>query len=132
MRAAARRPARDPGALSAAPRRGSQQETYERIWAVVRRIPLGRVATYGQVAAEAGYPKRPRLAGQALHHTPPGLELPWHRVINAQGRSSLAEGSAAYREQLRRLRGEGVKIVNGRVDLAASRWQPRSLAPLLD
>lgn len=99
---------------------------------MVRRIPLGRVATYGQVATEAGYPKRPRLTGQALGRVPPGLELPWHRVINAQGRLAFAEGSAPYREQLRRLRGEGVRCEGGRVDLAEFRWQPRSLAPLLD
>lgn len=111
---------------------GAQQEAFERIWATIRRVPLGRVATYGQIAAEAGFPKRPRLTAQALAQVPPGLELPWHRIINAQGRSSLPEGSRGQREQLRRLQGEGVKIVRGRIDLDDYRWRPRSLAPLLD
>ena len=63
---------------------------YDRILAVVRRIPRGRVATYGQVAAAAGFPRAPRLAGYALHALPPGSPLPWHRVVGAGGRLSLA------------------------------------------
>jgi methylated-DNA-protein-cysteine methyltransferase-like protein len=109
-----------------------QQESFERIWATIRRIPLGRVATYGQIAAEAGYPKRPRLTAQALAHVPPGMEIPWYRVINAQGRISIPEGSAGHREQKRRLKGEGVKFAGERVDLDRYRWQPRSFAPVLD
>lgn len=111
---------------------GKLQEDFEKIWATIRRVPLGRVATYGQIAAECGFPKRPRLTAQALAHVPPGMELPWHRIINAQGRSSMPEGSRGHREQLRRLKAEGVKIVKGRIDLDEYRWQPRSFAPLLD
>lgn len=110
----------------------SADEDFARIWAVVKRIPRGRVATYGQVAAEAGYAKRPRLAGQALHHVPARLNLPWHRVINAQGRISLPPDSPGHREQRRRLEDEGVVFLGGRVDLSRHRWQPRSRAPVLD
>ncbi len=102
------------------------------ILAVVRRIPRGRVATYGQVAAQAGFPKRPRLAGYALSHLPAGHDLPWHRVINAQGRPSFERDGETYLLQLRRLAAEGVPNVDGRVDLARYRWQPRSSAPVLD
>ncbi|MDM4771521.1 MGMT family protein [Solimonas sp. SE-A11] len=111
---------------------GKLQEDFEKIWGVIRRVPLGRVATYGQVAAEAGFVKRPRLTAQALAHVPPGMEIPWHRIINAQGKSSMPEGSRGHREQLKRLKNEGVKIVKGKIDLEVYRWRPRSLAPLLD
>jgi methylated-DNA-protein-cysteine methyltransferase-like protein len=111
---------------------GKLQEDFEKIWATIRRVPLGRVATYGQIAAEAGFVKRPRLTAQALAHVPPGMEIPWHRIINAQGKSSMPEGSRGNREQLKRLKNEGVKIVKGKIDLEVYRWRPRSLAPLLD
>lgn len=107
-------------------------EAFECIWAVVRRIPSGRVATYGQVAAEAGFAKRPRLAGQALNHTPAGMKLPWHRVVNAQGRIALPAGSTGARQQRQRLEAEGVVFRGERIDLARYRWQPRSPAPVVD
>lgn len=107
-------------------------ETYVRIWEVVKKIPQGCVATYGQVAKEAGFPKQPRLAGYALHEAPPEMKLPWHRVINAQGRISLAPESEGYQEQKRRLQEEGVIFMGGRVDLQRYQWRPRSEAPVLD
>jgi methylated-DNA-protein-cysteine methyltransferase related protein len=106
-------------------------ESYERIWAAVRRIPRGRVATYGQIAALAGFPKQPRLAGYALHQLPSATRLPWHRVINAQGRISFPRGSAAFREQKQRLEADGVAFVGGRVDLERYRWRAASEAPVL-
>lgn len=105
-------------------------EAQVRIHAVVRRIPPGRVATYGQVAALAGLVRRARLAGQALRQAPP--DLPWHRVINAGGRLSLPADSAAGREQRARLDAEGVVFRNGRIDLSRYRWRPQTDAPLLD
>jgi methylated-DNA-protein-cysteine methyltransferase-like protein len=107
-------------------------ETYERIYAVVRQIPRGKVATYGQVASVAGFPKQPRLAGYALHSMPSDKKFPWHRVINAQGRISLPPNSAAYREQKKRLEAEGVTFIRGKVNLAFYRWRTRSEAPVLD
>lgn len=102
---------------------------YQRIYAVVAAIPRGCVATYGQVAGEAGMPRRARLVGRALAACPP--QLPWHRVVNAAGRVALPPGSDAHAEQLRRLSAEGVELRDGRVLLRRCRWQPASLDELL-
>lgn len=107
-------------------------QTYRRIWAVVKKIPRGFVATYGQVAAQAGFPKQPRLAGYAMHSLPPGAKVAWYRVINAQGRISFPPRSDTWREQKKRLEAEGVTFIGGRIDLERYRWRPRSQAPLLD
>lgn len=103
-----------------------------RIWAVVARIPRGRVATYGQVAAEAGLPKRARFVGRALGMAPAAMKLPWHRVIGAPGRIAFPANSAAFREQVRRLKAEGVEVRQGRISLERYRWRARSDAPVLD
>ena len=58
------------------------------IYAVIRRIPSGWVATYGQVAAMAGLPRRARLVGQVLHHLGRATDIPWHRVVTAKGEVS--------------------------------------------
>ena len=82
------------------------------------RLPAGRVATYGQVAWEAGLPGRARLVGTVLRQLPPGSELPWHRVINARGQISPRGEPAAEARQRRRLQAEGVRFdARGRVDL---------------
>jgi len=99
--------------------------SHKRIYAVVKRIPRGRVATYGQVAALAGFPRHARLAGYALHALREDRDpaVPWHRVINAQGRISLGEfdGADLQRELLE---AEGVLFQsNGRVDLARFGWK---------
>jgi methylated-DNA-protein-cysteine methyltransferase-like protein len=91
------------------------------IWDVVAQIPPGTVSTYGDVARAAGLPGRARQAGYALKHTPEGLHLPWHRVVGAGGKIVFPPGSSAFREQARRLRGEGVKVANGRVARSALR-----------
>jgi methylated-DNA-protein-cysteine methyltransferase-like protein len=105
---------------------------YEKIWAVVRSIPKGRVATYGQVAAAAGMRKHARMAGYALWNLPAGSKVPWHRVINAQGKISFPARSAPWREQRQRLVAEGVVFIAGRVDLSRFAWGARSESPLLD
>jgi methylated-DNA-protein-cysteine methyltransferase-like protein len=91
------------------------------IWDVVAQIPPGTVSTYGEVARAAGLPGRARQAGYALKHTPSGLDLPWHRVVGAGGKIVFPPGSSAFREQARRLRGEGIRIENGRVARSALR-----------
>lgn len=86
-------------------------------------IPSGRVATYGQVAGEAGLPRRARLVGAVLRSLAEGSELPWHRVVNARGEISARPG-AGPREQARRLRREGVKVDSrGRICLARFGWE---------
>src|SRR5690606_8611188 len=90
---------------------------YLRIHAVVRQIPPGRVATYGQIAAIVG-DCTPRMVGYAMASLPPRSDVPWHRVINAQGKISLrADGGGAV-EQRARLEAEGIHFdADGRVNL---------------
>jgi len=96
-----------------------------RVRDVVARIPAGHVATYGQIAALAGYPRRARHVGQVLAGLPAGSRLPWHRVINAQGRVSVRAGSGGPdSRQQRLLRKEGVPMPGGRVNLQRYRWRP--------
>jgi len=99
---------------------------FEKIYAVIKRIPEGRVATYGQVAALAGLPGRARLAGTALRETPEGLTLPWQRVINAGGKVSHRPGlgvEEGYQRHL--LEEEGVVFSRGgRIDLERFGWDP--------
>lgn len=107
------------------PRRGSSPAAPEdnpalqAIWHVVCAIPRGQVSTYGAVAHAAGLPGRARQAGFALRVAPKVLSLPWHRVVGAGGRIVFPPSSRQYREQARRLRAEGVRVVDGRVAPAA-------------
>jgi methylated-DNA-protein-cysteine methyltransferase-like protein len=89
----------------------------EAIYLALMSIPAGKVITYGQLAALAGLPGAARLAGTVLCGLPESTELPWHRVINAQGKISLPTDSAAYKKQLQRLHAEGVEIKNGKISL---------------
>jgi methylated-DNA-protein-cysteine methyltransferase-like protein len=102
---------------------------FEEVWEMTARIPAGRVATYGQIARLAGAPAGmedgafrafgPRWVGGAMAHCPDGV--PWHRVINAQGRISARPGSERQRPLLE---AEGVLFdERGRIDLAAFQWK---------
>jgi methylated-DNA-protein-cysteine methyltransferase-like protein len=98
--------------------------TYSTIYAVVRRIPRGRVASYGQVARVAGLRNAARQVGYALHALPRGSTVPWQRVLNAQGAISLRDHHALTQRML--LTREGVRFDGrGRVDLACFGWKPR-------
>ncbi len=100
-----------------------------RIYDTVRRIPRGRVATYGQVAELAGLAGHARQVGYALNGLPEGSDVPWHRVLNAQGRISLGGGRGFGEVQRKLLEREGVRFDRaGRVDLAVYRWKPRTVA----
>jgi methylated-DNA-protein-cysteine methyltransferase-like protein len=105
--------------------------THERIFAVVRIVPKGRVTTYGTVARLAGFPGQARLVGYALSALQTGTAVPWHRVINAQGKLSLEQkGSASGITQRLRLEREGVRVdAAGRVDLATFGWRLNAEAP---
>ena len=87
------------------------------MWQVVQGIPRGHVLTYGEVARLAGKARWARRVSQAMRRTPRGISLPWHRVVNAQGRISFPEDSYGYSEQKERLEAEGVVFLNGRIDL---------------
>ncbi len=110
--------------------RGSS-DRYARIYAVVRRIPRGRVASYGQVAALAGMPGRPRLAGYALYASGIHHALPWHRVVGAGGRLTIGrlDPGAALTQRIR-LESEGVTFDGRGVidDLERFTWRAARLA----
>jgi methylated-DNA-protein-cysteine methyltransferase-like protein len=97
-----------------------QSGVHERIFALVGRIPPGRVATYGQIAEFAGR-CTPRMVGYAMASVPHGSAVPWHRVINGRGRISLrGEGHDLQRSLLE---AEGVAFgPDGRVDLGEFGW----------
>jgi methylated-DNA-protein-cysteine methyltransferase related protein len=103
----------------------SSQSIPEMILAAVRRIPRGKVCTYGNVAEVAGLPRRARLVGTVLRQTPSARGLPWYRVINAGGRISFPVGSDAYARQRHKLEAEGVVFAGGRVDLRRYGWPAR-------
>ena len=101
-------------------------ETYERIYAAVRRIPRGRVATYGQIAELAGLEGHARQVGYALHALPERSDVPWHRVINVRGEISLRSGGDADELQRLLLQREKVRFDRrGRVDLGRFRWRAK-------
>jgi len=89
------------------------------VWTAIGGIPPGKVATYGGIARLAGYPKHARAVGKVLSKLPEDSALPWHRVINAQGRLSFPTGSPRYLEQKARLQAENVCFAGERIKLAA-------------
>jgi methylated-DNA-protein-cysteine methyltransferase-like protein len=98
----------------------------QRILATVDCIPQGKVATYGQVAREAGLPGRARLVGHVLAGLPQGSRLPWHRVLTASGQISSRPGPGSA-EQRYRLEEEGVGFNQaGRADLKTCAWDPEA------
>lgn len=109
----------DLGAASSTLREAS---TYERIYAIARRIPPGSVATYGQIAAMEGR-ATPRMVGYAMAALPAGSDVPWQRVINARGEVSQRSGGGGTSRQRDRLEAEGVFFdASGRVDFARAGW----------
>ena len=93
------------------------------VWNVVCGIPKGHVLTYGEVARLSGRSNGARHVSQAMRLAPRKLKLPWHRVINAQGRMAIPEDSAGYRRQKDRLENEGVVFLNGKIDLQQYGYQ---------
>jgi methylated-DNA-protein-cysteine methyltransferase-like protein len=90
----------------------------------IKRIPPGKVATYGQVAAEAGNPYGAREVARVLHSSSRKDNLPWHRVINRLGRISLSRNQG-YDEQKRLLEAEGVEFgLKDSIDFEKYLWQP--------
>ena len=111
-----------------APAKSAPNEESARILAAIRRIPRGKVSTYGNVAEVAGLPRRARLVGTVLRQTPGSASLPWYRVINAGGRISLPSGSDAYARQRSKLEAEGVIFRGERIDLKRYGWPARDQA----
>jgi len=115
----ARRGARPLPAVVSQPPGSAESPALQAIWHVVCTIPRGQVSTYGAVARAAGFPGRARQTGFALRVAPKALNLPWHRVVAAGGRIAFPSSSRAYHEQTRRLRSEGVRVAEGRVERGA-------------
>lgn len=101
----------------------SEPDFNQRIWQVVAAVPAGKVTTYGTVAARAGLPRAARRVGAALQVLPADTQIPWHRIVNAQGRLSLPRDSLAYRTQRSRLEDEGIAFrPNDSIDLRQYGW----------
>lgn len=104
----------------------------ERAKKVLKKIPKGKVATYGQVAALAGNPKAARQVVRLLHSSSDKDKLPWHRVINSKGGISLS-GGQGYELQKAMLKAEGVRFkLNDLVDLTVYGWSPTLRKTLTD
>lgn len=105
----------------------SSNDAARDITALVKKIPRGRVATYGQIAALAGRPRHARQVGSVLKSLPDDSGVPWHRVVNAQGRVSTRGNSAVEGLQRYLLRRESVAFdESGRIDLAGFQWNPHT------
>jgi methylated-DNA-protein-cysteine methyltransferase-like protein len=101
----------------------SNADSYSRIYKTVKRIPRGRVATYGQIATLSGLDGHARQVGYALHSLPDRSDVPWHRVINTKGEISPRSAGDSHELQRMLLEEEGISFsVDGRVDLKRYRW----------
>lgn len=101
-----------------------KEDFFRKVYFVVSGIPPGKVVTYGQIAAFLGNPRAARTVGWALHSTPAGLDLPWHRVINSQGRISGEPAGMRAHEQRALLEDEGITFgESGRIDLGEYGWE---------
>jgi len=96
----------------------------ERIWFIVNLIPKGYVLPYGMVADYAGLPGRARYVSRALKLAPQSLKLPWHRIINSQGKISFAKNTVPFQTQQELLRLEGIEVNVGKISLSQYQWKP--------
>ena len=99
-----------------------EQSTFECIYEVVKQIPYGKVATYGQVAALAGSKRWARVVGYALHANPDPDHIPCYRVVNRFGEVSKAFAFGGENRQIELLQAEGIKFIDGRVDMDKYQW----------
>jgi methylated-DNA-protein-cysteine methyltransferase-like protein len=100
-------------------------ELHRQILEVIALIPYGKVATYGQIAKLAGIPKHARLVGYVLKHLDKESSIPWHRVINSQGKISVMrinEKGGNIQQQL--LADEGIYLLNNKINLKVFSWIP--------
>ena len=100
-------------------------KTYESIYEIVRQIPKGKVATYGQIAALAGIPNGARQVGYALHNLRGSNTVPWHRVINAKGQISQLPDPQSVNIQHQLLLSEGIKFNDHlKIKMSVYQWRP--------
>ena len=101
----------------------NHENTFSRIYEVVRQIPKGRVASYGQVAALAGNRRWSRVVGFALHVNPDPDGIPCYRVVTKDGRVSEAFAFGGGNRQVELLKADGVEFVDGHVDMKKYQWE---------
>lgn len=99
------------------------KSAFEKIYDVVKQIPYGQVATYGQVAALAGNRRWARVVGYALHANPDPEHIPCYRVVNREGRVSEAFAFGGGNRQIELLKAEGVEFIDGHVDMEKHLWE---------
>lgn len=100
-----------------------EKNSYQKIYEVVKQIPRGTVATYGQVAALAGNRRWARVVGYALHVNPDPESIPCYRVVNREGRLSDAFAFGGVNRQKLLLEADGVEVSDGHVDLERYQWR---------
>ena len=98
----------------------------EKACKIIKKIPKGRVATYGQLATLSGNPRNSRMIARILHTYSRKMNLPWHRVINSQGKISLSPGEG-FEIQKSLLQDEDVVFNNDKIDLDKHQWRPRKI-----
>ncbi|MBD1584043.1 MGMT family protein [Pseudoalteromonas sp. S16_S37] len=98
------------------------EEFKARIYTLIGSIPKGNVAAYGQLAKLAGFQNQSRAVGRLLKNLPAGSTLPWHRVINSQGKISFPVGSEKYQQQRILLEEEGITFRNDKISLKTYQW----------
>ena len=103
------------------------ERSYAAIYAAIRNVPRGRVCSYGGIAQIAKLPGRARLVGTLLRNSPRSMRLPWHRIVQASGRSAFPVGSDPFRTQVARLKREGVRFKSNRVDMRLFGWPERDV-----
>lgn len=96
--------------------------TFERIYEVVKLIPVGTVATYGQVAQLAGNKNWARVVGYVLHVNPDPENIPCYRVVTKEGKVSEAFAFGGGNEQIRLLQMEGIEVIDGKVNMRKYQW----------
>ncbi|NOU50326.1 MGMT family protein [Pseudoalteromonas sp. JBTF-M23] len=101
---------------------GADEEFKARVYTLIGAIPKGKVAAYGQLAKMAGAQNQSRAVGRLLKNLPEGSSLPWHRVINSQGKISFALNSDKYKQQRQLLEAEGVEFQNNKIRLKTYQW----------
>jgi methylated-DNA-protein-cysteine methyltransferase-like protein len=103
----------------------SSSDSYRKIWRQAAMIPEGQVASYGQIVKLAGLPRRTaRMVGRALRSAPRELALPWHRVVNAQGKISIPKSSSGFERQKALLEAEGIVVQDDQLDMNKYCWEP--------
>ncbi len=106
----------------------NEKKFFEKVYAIVARIPCGKVATYGQIAMMLGSPSSARTVGWAMKATPPDVKIPCHRVVNSKGTLAPVYAFGGTDVQRAMLESEGITFDKGRVNVAKHIWDGREKA----